>query len=173
MEQKVTTPAIKGLILALALIVIGLATHFSGLDKTSGMGALQFVILAAGVTWACISYAKQLNGNVTFGNTFAHGFKTTAAATAIIGLYTFISLKFIMPEMIDIGLEEARKGMIEKNMPADQMEQGLAMARKFAVPFAVAGSVLMFLIMGCIFSLLGAAVAKKNPNYNPLEDNNN
>lgn len=171
METKVTSPALKGLIISLILIVLGLGTYFANLDKVKGMSVVPFVLLAAGIIWACISYAKQLNGNVTFGNTFAHGFKTTAAVTAIFAVYSFIALKFIMPEMVDAGIEEARKKMMEqKNMSVDQMEQSLAMARKFFIPFGIAAIVVIYLIMGCLFSLVGAAVAKKNPNYNPLQN---
>ena len=171
METKVTSPALKGLIISLILIVLGLGTHFANLDKVKGMSMVPFVLLAAGIIWACISYAKQLNGNVTFGNAFAHGFKTAAAVTAIFAVYTFIALKFIMPEMVELGLEEARKKMMEQNsMPADQMESALAMTKKFFIPFGVAGIVVIYLIAGCIFSLVGAAVAKKNPNYNPLQN---
>lgn len=172
MEPKVTSPATTGLLIALGLIVLGLITHFAGLDKVKGVGLAQFLVMGAGIIWACINYAKQLNGNVTFGNTFAHGFKTVAAITAIMAVYTFIAIKFIMPEMIDTALDEARKGMFEKNMPADQMEQAITMTKKFFLPFAIGGVILSFLFLGCIFSLIGAAVAKKNPNYNPLEENN-
>ena len=104
MNQIPTTPAIKGIIISLILIIMGLITHFAGLDLNKTMGSIQYAVLGAGLIWACISYSKQSNGNVTFGNTFAHGFKTTAAITAIFALYTYISLKFIMPEIIDLTL---------------------------------------------------------------------
>jgi hypothetical protein len=42
------------------------------------------------------------------------------------------------------------------------------MLKKFFIPFVTAGLIVGFLIFGCICSLIGAAVAKKNPNYNPL-----
>ncbi len=171
METKPTSPAIKGLLISLVLIVFGLVLYFSGLGKQQSVQFLQYVILGGGIIWACIDYAKKLEGNVTFGNTFAHGFKVTAAITAIIAVYTFIALKFIMPEMLDYTLEQARKGMAEnKQMNAEQIDQALEMTKKFFIPFAIAGVIVAFLIFGVIFSLIGAAVAKKNPNYNPLQN---
>lgn len=171
METKPTSPAIKGLLISLVLIVFGLVLYFSGLGKQQNVQFLQYVILGGGIIWACIDYAKKLEGNVTFGNTFAHGFKVTAAITAIIAVYTFIALKFIMPEMLDYTLEQARKGMAEnKQMNAEQIDQALEMTKKFFIPFAIAGVIVAFLIFGVIFSLIGAAVAKKNPNYNPLQN---
>jgi hypothetical protein len=163
MEKKITTPAIKGIIISLILIVFSLAIQFLDLSRNKGIGALQFILLIGGIVWSCISYAKQLNGNVTFGNTFAHGFKTTAAVTAITVVYTIVSLKFIMPEAIDIGLEEARKGMEEGNMSDDQIEQALSMTKKFFVPITAGTLILFFIVCGAIASLIGAAVAKKKP----------
>jgi hypothetical protein len=171
METKVTSPATKGLIISLILIVIGLGFHFAGLDKSKGLTAIPLLIFGAAIIWADINYATQMDGNVTYGIVFAHGFKVTAAVTAIMAVYTFIAFKFIMPELIDASLDEARKKMTDKNMSADQIEQSISMTKNFFIPFAIGGLILIDLILGCIFSLIGAAVAKKNPNYNPLAEN--
>ena len=54
-------------------------------------------------------------------------------------------------------------------MSESDINSALEMTKKFFVPFALAGVIVGFLIFGCIFALIGAAVAKKNANYNPLE----
>lgn len=170
METKQTTPAVQGLIIALILIAFGLIIHFAGLSAMKSLGYIQYAILGGGLIWCCITYAKQNDGNVTFGNTFAHGFKATAATTGIFAVYTFFAIKFITPEVIDIALDQARASMVEqKKMSDSDINDALSMTRKFFLPFAIAAVVVMFLIFGCIFSLIGAAVAKKNPNFNPLE----
>jgi hypothetical protein len=169
-ETKTTSPAMHGLIIALILIVVGLAIYFAGYSANKGVNFIQYIIFAGGIIWSCIEYAKQRNGNVTFGNTFANGFKVTAAVTGIIAIYTFLAFKFIMPEMVDVALDQARASMIEqKKMSESDINSALEMTKKFFVPFALAGVIVGFLIFGCIFSLIGAAVAKKNANYNPLE----
>ena len=164
MEQKVFTPVTKGLIITLLLIVFGLITYFTGQMQNKSLSSIQYLILLGGIIWSCIIYAKQMNGNVTFGNVFAHGFKTTAVITALICVYTFVALKFLFPDMLDKGLEEARKNMEEQGkLTEEQIEQGMTMARKFAVPFAMGGILIFFAIIGAIASLIGAGVAKKNP----------
>jgi len=169
METKSTSPAIQGVIISLILIVFGLVIYFAGLTAVKGINAIQYALFAGGIIWACITYAKQREGNVTFGNTFAHGFKVTAAVTGITAVYTFLSLKFIMPELIDIGLDQARASMVEqKKMSESEISSSVEMLKKFFIPFVTAGLIVGFLIFGCICSLIGAAVAKKNPNYNPL-----
>jgi hypothetical protein len=171
MEQKTMSAPIKGLIISLVLIVFGLVVHFAGLGQVKSLQLIQYIILGGGLIWSCISYAKENNGNVTFGNTFAHGFKVTAAVTAIIAVYTFLAVKFIMPEMVDYAIDEARKEMTKAaTMSSEQIEQAISMTRKFFLPFAIAGVIVGFLVLGVIFSLIGAAVAKKNPNYSPLQN---
>jgi hypothetical protein len=106
-----------------------------------------------------------MDGNVTFGNVFAHGFKVTAAVAAILSIYTFFAFKFIYPEMIDLSLDEARKNMEAKgNMSSDQVDQSVAMVRKFFIPFAIGGILIGTALIGAIAALIGAGVAKKNPN---------
>ncbi|MFY7653344.1 MAG: DUF4199 domain-containing protein [Chitinophagaceae bacterium] len=169
METKQLSPAVKGVFISLVLILVGLVIYFTGQTQNKPLAWLQSLLFGAGIIWACINYANANNGNVTFGNVFANGFKTAAAATAIFMVYTFISIKYIMPDIIDIAMEEARKGMVEKNMPAEQIDQAMQMMQKFFVPFAVGGSLLTYLILGLIFSLIGGAVAKKNPNPSPFD----
>lgn len=171
METKPTSPATHGLIIALILIAFGLIIHYGGLNTVKGINAIQYVIFAGGIIWACITYAKQREGNVTFGNTFAHGFKVTAAVTGITAVYTYLAFKFIMPELMDIALDQAKAGMLEqKKMSEADINAALDMTKKFFIPFAIAGVIVAFLIFGCISALIGAAVAKKNPNYNPLSE---
>lgn len=170
MEQKVVPPWTKGLIISLILIVFSLVLYFTGQSQNKSLGWIQFVIIIVSLIVACNMYAKQRDGNVTFGNVFAHGFKTTATIIVIMVVYTVIAFKLLFPEMIDVVMNQAQADMEKKgNMSDEQISQGIAMGKKFFVPFAIGGIILMFGIIGAISSLIGAAVAKKNPNYTPLE----
>lgn len=164
MEQKVTTPVVKGLIISLLLIVFGLVIYFTGQMQNTPLQYCQYIILGGGIIWSCTYYAKQLNGNVTFGNIFGHGFKTTAVVTCIILIYTVLALKVLFPDMVDQIIEAARKNMqAQKNLTDDQIQQGLDFTRKFMLVFVIIGIMFFFAIVGAICSLIGAAVAKKNP----------
>jgi hypothetical protein len=163
MEKKVTSPAVKGIIISLILIVFALIIQFLNLSRNRGLASIQFIFFIIGIIWSAVSYAKQMEGNVTYGNAFAHAFKVTAAITAIMVVYTVISIKFISPEQLNMGIEEARANMEAKNMSEDQIDNAINITKKFAVPFAIAGVLIMFMFVGLIASLIGAAVAKKNP----------
>jgi len=164
MEQKITTPVQKGLVISLVLIVFGLVLYFTDQYMNKGLSYIQYVILIGGVIWSCITYAKQMNGNVTFGNVFAHGFKTTAFVAALMAVYTFVSIKFLFPEMVDKIMDASRQEMQKNNqLSEEQINQALEMVKKFFVPFAIGGLILFFAICGAVGSLIGAAAAKKNP----------
>lgn len=164
MENKVTTPQVKGFIISLILIVYGLIIYFVDGMKHPELSYVQYAIFLAGIIWACVSYSSQMNANVTFGNLFAHGFKTTAVITVIILLYTILAFKVLFPEMIDKSIEMTRRKMETDGKVSDsQIEQTISMMREHYVLFAVVGVIVGFAIMGALSSLIGAAIAKKKP----------
>lgn len=170
MEKKITQPWQKGLIISLIMIVISLGIQFADLSQDKTLQWVQLGIMMGAIVWACFSYGKEMDGQVTFGNVFAHGFKTTATLTVIIILFSVISIKFLFPEMIDKALEQARVEM-EKNdkLTEANINDGLAMTKKFFLPFAIGGILFMYAILGAVASLIGAAITKKNPNPTPFD----
>lgn len=164
METKVTTPQVKGFIIALILIIYGIIIYFVDGMKHPELSYIQYALFIAGIIWACVSYSNQLHANVTFGNLFAHGFKTTAVVTVITLIYSVIALKFLFPDMVDKSIEVTRQKMEADGKASDsQIDQTLTMMKDHFVLFAVLGIIFGFAIFGAVSSLIGAAVAKKNP----------
>lgn len=168
MEKKMTSPAVKGVIISLFLIVFGLVIQFLNLSGNTSLASIPYIILFAGIVWSAISFAKQMNGNVTFGNIFAHAFKTAAAATAITIIFTIISINFISPEIKNITIERARSEMEARNLSDDQIDTQINLLTKYFVPMTAGLTMLFFLITGVIAALIGAAVSKKNPPQGPF-----
>jgi drug/metabolite transporter (DMT)-like permease len=162
-EQKPISPVMKGVIISLLLIVLSMTAYFTGQETASWNRWLGNIIIFAGILWACISYGKQLNNNVTFGNVFAHGFKVSAIVTIFLILFSIIFF-LLLPEVKEKALEAARAEM-EKGgkMSEEQIEQAVAMANKFFFVFTIGGLMFIYMIIGTIASLIGAAVTKKDP----------
>jgi hypothetical protein len=168
-NQKITSTVTKGLIISLIIIAFGTVLQIMGQGTNRALSSIQYVFLVGGLIWACISYAKDMQGNVTFGNVFAHGFKTAALVTALVAVVTIIMIKFIFPESVDAIIDMSRLEMEKQGkLSAQQIDDALAITKKFLIPFMMGGIVVVFLIVGLIASLIGAAVAKKNPNPNPF-----
>lgn len=168
-QQKIMTHITKGLIIGLIAIVMGIAAYMGGFDQQSWYRWTSTLIMCGLIIWACIYYAQQLDGRVTFGNVFAHGFKTSVVIALLIVIYFILSTTIIFPEMKDKAIETAREQM-EKDgkMSEEQINQGLEIAKKFFIAFGIGGVILGTLIAGAIASLIGAAAAKKKP-VNPLD----
>jgi amino acid transporter len=172
MENKIMTPAMKGLIIGLVMIAVSVVMQLliTDLEKMQKLNWVTFLIIIASIVWACFSHSKDMNGNVTFGNLFAHGFKTAAVFTIIMIIYTLLAMTILFPEMKEKMLEVAMKQAEAKGtMSEAQLEQARTMTEKFLVPFAIGGSLVMYLVIGAIGSLLGAAIAKKNPDAKPFQ----
>jgi len=164
METKVTTPQLKGLIISLALIVFNLVLYFADGLKHQELTYIGYAIFLAGIIWACTSYSKQLNANVTFGNLFAHGFKTSAVVIIIMLAYSLLAFNVLFPDMLDKIIEMSRQKMEADGKASDeQINQSLGMMKDHFNLFLVVGVVIGYALAGLISSLIGAAVAKKNP----------
>lgn len=170
MENTVTSHIVKGAILSAISIVLSVVVYVFNLYEMSWLSWINYAIFIGGLIYGAILYANQNNNNVTFGNVFAHGFKTTAVVIVITTLFTVLSTKVLFPDMIDKVLEMTRK-QLEKNpqMTDEMIEQAVTMTKKFFLPFAIGGAIIGTGILGAIGSAIGAGVAKKNPN--PFQDN--
>jgi len=169
MEKKVMSHITKGLIIGLIGIILGVAGYMGHIEQESWFRWTSTAITCIAIIWACTYYANQLDGRVTFGNVFAHGFKTSVVVALITVIYFVLAITVLFPDMKDKALETARQKMEEGGkMSEEQINQGVEMTKKFFMPFAIGAILLGTLIFGAIASLIGAAVAKKKP-VNPLE----
>ena len=163
-NTPVTTHIVKGLILSAFSIVFSVVMYAFNLFEYSWLTWVSTVVVMGGIIYGNILYANQNKNNVTFGNLFAHGFKTTAVLIVITTAYTLLAFKVLFPDMIDMILEISRKQMLENPKMTDEMiEQAMSMTKKFFIPFAIGGTILGTGFTGAIASLIGAGIAKKNP----------
>lgn len=170
METKIVQPWMKGLILSLITITYSIALYLTDLWQNKPLSYISYVVIIGGIIWSCIQYAKQMDGNVTFGNVFAHGFKVTATLIVITVVYSVLSIKVIFPEMMDKILEMTAKELEKnKNLTDAQAKNALDMTSKFMLPFMIGGIIFMYGIVGAIASAIGAGIAKKNPQATPFD----
>lgn len=164
MQKEVTSHVVKGLMAVLVLIVYDLASNFLGFKMEGWNGIVWSALLLGMVIWGCIVFGTQMNHNVTFGKVFIHGFKMSAVIACIWFVYTLLAIHLIFPnlleEMLDKGLEEARKN---PQFREEDMEKGRGIALKVIKLTVYAGAVLGPLVIGVIGALLGGAFAKKRP----------
>jgi hypothetical protein len=160
------THILYGFITGISMIILGVILYIAGLAFKPGVQYLVYIPFFIGVIINANAFSKANDGFVTFGNVFSSCFKACAIIT-IVGLaWGFISL-MIFPEMLDKIMEMSRDGMEKKNMSSEQIEQGMEFMKKYFKVFMIGGIVFFYMLLGAVFSLIGAAIAKKkgtNPN---------
>jgi len=163
MEQNITSATTKGLLIALILIILELATYFANIEINGPAQWLGFAVFIGGIIWAVYSYGKQLHYNSTFGNYFAHGFKVAALITAIMIIYIIIFI-VLFPDFKEKALDEARIAMRKNSKLTEaEMTQAMELSRKFFMIALVGATLLRYIIAGALCALIGAAVTKKQP----------
>ncbi len=167
-QKKPMTHITAGLLIAAIIVVYAIATQFLGMAQQTGIGLLQYVLIIGGLIYFVNQHGKAHDYTKSFGSLFAFGFKSTAVF-AVIFIVFLIIFFLLFPDLKEKTFEAARIEM-EKNekLSDEQIEQGIDMVRKFFWVMVVGGSMLGLIIVGCIGSLLGAAITKKRP-QNPLD----
>lgn len=164
MEKKITSRITKGLIIVGLLIVIDLV-----LQKTyhnvvpEGVRYMpRLIIVFLGVLVSCIVYAKQVEEKLSFGEVFAHGFKTTAVIAFLMAMYTFIAVKFIYPPPDAAEMDAAVKAiMANGNALYEEAKAQAIQAAKNRWIIYVSISIFASLIPGVLGALAGGAAGKK------------
>ncbi|MGZ3837813.1 MAG: DUF4199 domain-containing protein [Flavisolibacter sp.] len=169
MEQKKSiTHLTAGLVIAALIIVFAVVINLLGLTEQKGLSALQFAIIIGGLIFFVHLYGKSNNYDKSFGDLFAFGFKSTAVFTCIYIIFIVIFF-LVFPDVKEKQLEMARQQMEARgNLTDADIDKAVEITRKFFWVGVVGGSLLFFIIIGAIGSLIGAAITKKRPN-NPFD----
>jgi predicted membrane protein len=167
-QKKPITHTTAGLLIAALIIIYAIITQFLGLTQQKGLSLLQYVIIIGGLIFFVNQYGKANNYTKSFGDLFAFGFKSTAVFTSIYIIFIIIFF-LVFPDIKEKALETARQQMEQNGKLNDaDVDRAVEMARKFFWVGVVGGSLLFFIIIGAIGSLIGAGITKKRPN-NPFD----
>ena len=163
MEKKTTTPVVAGLIISMILIVLAIVGYITQMDQQKWYPWISYCVFGFGILFICTNYAKQMNSNVTFGNLFAYGFKTSAVVACIMIIF-FVVFLALFPDIKDKAIEMARKKMqSDPRITEDQIESSLAFVKKSFLLIGIIASTFFYIIVGAIAALVGAAVSRKEP----------
>ena len=171
-EKKVINPLIAGLLIALTIVLFSIGLSFTGSASADPKGGwISYVIIIGGLIYFINRYGSSKDNRVTFGELFGYGFKATTMVVLIFVCFLFI-LSFITPEMKQKVLEatqlelEKQKGITDADIRT--VTNGI---RKYFWVILIGTTMFFFVLIGCIGSLIGAAVTKKQPK-NPFEQTN-
>lgn len=171
MENKPSTAIVTlgyGVIIALAIIVFSLILFLLNFAKDSALQYLTYLILLGGLFLAQTNFRnKYMGGYINYGKAFTVGLLTSVFLSIIMGIYTYIFFKYIDPGAMNEIMSSAEQKMMDKGMSDMEIEQGMAMARKFQSVglltfFAVAGNIFFGVILSLITSIF---VKRENTDF--------
>lgn len=164
MEKKPVSHITAGLIIGAVAIVLFLTYYYTGLlFKTNFLAWIPSLVTIGLIVFFVLQYGKANNNNVTFGMLFGYGFRTTIIYTLLVTTFMFVFL-YLFPDYKTQYMESFANQMdMNKDVNEEQRDMTLQMVEKFFTLSMVGGGLFLNLITGTIASLIGAAVAKKNP----------
>jgi surface polysaccharide O-acyltransferase-like enzyme len=167
-EQKPISHFLAGVIIGAVIVVYSLLLNFLGKGQDKTFGWIAYILFVAGIVIFVNLYGNAKSNEVSFGNLFSYGFKTTAISTLLI-LLCLVVIIFAMPDFKQKILDGMRKGLEDRGKLTDeQIDQSVDMFSRNFMLFVVGGATFMYLLFGVIGSLIGAAITKKKP-INPLD----
>lgn len=165
MEQSAPTAkkvAIKwSLIYILTAIVITYIIEIAKIDPNSSVKYLGYIPLIAFLLLAQKEFKDQLGGYVKFGDAFLAGFLYSLFAGIMFGVFLYIYLTFLSPEVFAKTIDSQRDAMAAKGLSSEQIDKGIDIAKKYGAIIGAFVIVIWYLILGVIISLIGAAIFKK------------
>lgn len=155
-----------GIIFAMVQIALQLVFYILGMKNDDWYISLPLNIIAN----ATVLYLgmvnrrnEQLGGFASYGQMLGTGTYIALFGALIICAWNYIFFSYIDTETLQLGLAEAKKRMIEKNMGEEDIEKALAISAKFSTPGAVSFMALfMVVFFGFLYSLLVAIFTKKD-----------
>lgn len=162
-QKKPISHFVAGLLIAAIMVVYSMILNFMDLWQNQAMGWVAYLIFIIALIVFINQYGKANDYRLGFGSLFGYGFKITAIVTLIVIIFMLIFFT-AFPEYKEKMIETSRQAMENQgNANDEQIDQAMGMMSRNFLLFAAGGALFGYLIMGCIGSLLGAAITRKKP----------
>jgi len=160
MQFKIT-PALKGLITAVLMIIAMLLLFSQSQNVNSGLQYIVYVIYGLGIMWTLIEYQKSSDNNGKFATLFNQGFKCFIVVTLCIALFYWI-FNYMHPEFREKMGELLKEDLIKQTgdkqmLPAQIDEEVLTFKKQYALKL-VSGAIFGYLLIGAIVTATASAI---------------
>jgi hypothetical protein len=175
MENITNTPSKSylqyGVLYALAMILSFVVVYTLNIDLVENpwIGTLSsvfsYLFFPILFIYLGVSIYKKSNlGFLSFGEALKVGVTIAFIGGLLFAVFNVI-FNLIFPEFLGEILNQTRQIMLKQNpnLTSEQVEMGIAMAKKFSSPwFSFPVTLLMFSFIGLIYSLIIGAIVKKD-----------
>ena len=150
-----------GLLTGLVSIIISFGL-FVAHQETSPLRYVSFAVLIAGIVLAMQNFKQNNQGFMSFGQGVGIGAVLSAVVGVLSGIFSYVYMTFIDPEVIGRMTEKIRADMEARGgMTDEQIDQAMAMSAKFMNgPFTLVAAVLGTVLVGVVLAMVISAFIK-------------
>lgn len=147
---------------SLVMILLIYAFYFTNVDQKSYLNYLNYVPFFIGLVMAVKTHRdEELGGYISFGRAFSTGFRYSSLLSIFMGLFMLIYFKWLNPEVLEQGLNEAENQMLDQGKSSSEIKTAMEMARSWGPYFAALGTSIMYTLTGAAASLVFAFIMKR------------
>ena len=146
----------KGLITGAVMILTSIAIYFAKHDFDNGLQYIVYSTYVAGILWTLFTFKKEKGSEAGFKQYFAEGFKCFIVVALLMVLFTAVFI-LMHPELKEQMGQLMRADYANaKNMTPVDVENRIESAKKFYLPASLMGTILSYLCIGTLISVIGA-----------------
>ncbi|KHJ39216.1 hypothetical protein PBAC_05290 [Pedobacter glucosidilyticus] len=163
LEVRPTKTASYWALLAFVMIVIlTYVFYFAEVDQKSALNYITYIPFIACLALAIKNHKeKELDGYISFGRAFNTGFRFSSLLSLMMGLFMLVYLKWLNPDVLELGLVEAENQMLDQGQSSKQIDAAMSIARSWGPYLAAVTTAIMYTLTGAALSLVFAAIFKK------------
>ncbi len=151
-----------GLILGLVLVAYTLALYLTNTVGDTLPSLLAYPIIVVVLVLAMRDFRALNNGFMSYGEGLTVGVVTAAVSSVLSSIFSYFYTNFIDTGATERAIEKVREKYEEMGMSDDQIETSMEMVQKMQNPvWTLVVGVFFYVLMGLIFSLIIAAIMKK------------
>lgn len=165
MEEQASTArtALKyGILTSVAIMVFTTILNVSGQSQNKWLAMFSYVIMIVGIVLAMKEFRETNKGFMTYGEGLGLGSLVSAILGFFASMFAMVYIKFIDPTIMTQTLDKARADMEAQGLDDAQIDRFMETSQKFSSPgIMFAAGVFGYLLMGFIFSLIIAAIVRR------------
>lgn len=155
-----------GVLLGILSVLLGVIIYITGNvgEQNWTATAVGFLIIVASIVLGLKAFKAANNGFLNLSDALKIGIGIALIGGVLSVIWTLILMNFIEPDMIEQIMEVQREQLTERmpDMSEEQLEQSLAMVKKFSSPLIISAFALIGnLFFGFIISLIAGLIMQK------------
>ncbi|MBE2229510.1 MAG: DUF4199 domain-containing protein [Chitinophagaceae bacterium] len=155
--KKQLTPALKGLITGILMILVALASFYGNLDADSPVQYVIYALYAGGIAWTILAWARSPEGTGKYGDAFNQGFRCFIIVILLMVTFTAV-FNWLHPEFAEEMARLMKEDLLKKKekTPAEINEEVERFKNGYTT-MLIYSSIFGYLIIGAAVTAVTAA----------------